>query len=154
MQSSHNNTVSENTIVNCKDPGIRLQNSDWNTVTKNTIKNSGAGISIYIANNNFVQNNNFLDNIMEVAANEWYARQWGYGYSLNSWKENYWSDYNGTDNDGDGIGDTSYNINEVNQDNYPLMEPFIIPEFATWSLLLILLITSLMIILAKKKIGG
>jgi parallel beta-helix repeat protein len=36
---------------------------------------------------------------------------------------NYWSNYNGTDNDEDGIGDTPYIINENNQDNNPLMEP-------------------------------
>jgi parallel beta-helix repeat protein len=36
---------------------------------------------------------------------------------------NYWSDYNGTDSNGDGIGDTPYIIDENNQDNYPLMYP-------------------------------
>ena len=36
---------------------------------------------------------------------------------------NYWDDYDGTDSNKDGIGDTPYVINENNQDHYPLMSP-------------------------------
>jgi nitrous oxidase accessory protein NosD len=36
---------------------------------------------------------------------------------------NYWSDYNGTDNNHDGIGDTPYVIDENNIDRCPLMKP-------------------------------
>jgi nitrous oxidase accessory protein NosD len=45
--------------------------------------------------------------------------------STNSWdngsKGNYWSDYAGTDSNGDGIGDTPHVLYENNQDNFPLM---------------------------------
>jgi len=37
---------------------------------------------------------------------------------------NYWSDYNGIDTNGDGIGDTIYIIGANNQDNHPLMGTF------------------------------
>jgi len=43
---------------------------------------------------------------------------WDHGYPSGG---NYWSNYNGTDSDGDGIGDTPYIIDENNQDRYPLM---------------------------------
>ncbi len=33
---------------------------------------------------------------------------------------NFWSDYNGTDSNHDGIGDTPYTIDILNQDRYPL----------------------------------
>jgi hypothetical protein len=36
---------------------------------------------------------------------------------------NYWSNYNGEDNNHDGIGDTPHVIDENNQDLYPLMHP-------------------------------
>ena len=45
-------------------------------------------------------------------------------FSVGSWNENYWSDYNGKDNNGDGIGDTPYIIDEKSQDNNPLMAPY------------------------------
>jgi parallel beta-helix repeat protein len=37
---------------------------------------------------------------------------------------NYWIDYNGEDADGDGIGDTPYDIYDGSKDRYPLMEPY------------------------------
>jgi hypothetical protein len=51
-------------------------------------------------------------------------------YSMNAWDDgypscgNYWSDYNDTDLNGDGIGDTPYIIDTNNTDRYPLMSPY------------------------------
>jgi hypothetical protein len=41
---------------------------------------------------------------------------------------NYWSDYNGTNTNGDGIGDTPYSIGFGYYDNYPLMTPYDISQ--------------------------
>jgi len=72
--------------------------------------------------------------------------------SSNNWDYesmgNYWSNYNGTDENNDGIGDTPYVISTSPEDygdadSYPLMEPVddtVIPEFPSWTPLLIMLV--------------
>jgi parallel beta-helix repeat protein len=142
-ENSENNVVSENTIINCDDVAIRLLYSDRNTISTNNISDSGVGTSIYVSNENDISNNCYLNNTIQISANEWYAQQWGYGYSNNTITLNYWSDYNGIDSNGDGIGDTPYIIDENNQDNSPLMEPEdieVILEFPSWTPLLIMLV--------------
>ena len=81
---------------------------------------------------------------------------------------NYWSNFTGTDDNLDGVGDTPYIIDEYNQDNYPLMNPVdisTIPEkidlFSTTSLIgIISLLAILSVILLvffiriKKKKDG
>jgi len=90
------------------------------TIKENTVKaNNGTGITVYCASNNTIYHNNILDNI----------NQFNITTSSNTWNSsypsggNYWSDYTGTDADGDGIGDTPYIIDVNNTDHHPLMGP-------------------------------
>ncbi len=123
-QSSNNNTVTGNTIINCQDHAIRFQYSNDNTIMGNDISNSGCGTSIYVSNRNTISKNNYVNNTFQFSANEDYALTFGYNVSVNTINKNYWSDYNGTDNNEDSIGDSPYVIDENNQDSYPLMRPF------------------------------
>jgi nitrous oxidase accessory protein NosD len=98
-------------------------------------------------NSNEFYLNNFKNNTLDI-------EQWG---NATTWDNgnigNYWDKYIGIDNNDDGIGDTPYIINENNQDNYPLMEPVIIPEFPSSTILLIVLVLTLIAIIIRNKIG-
>jgi hypothetical protein len=95
--------------------------------------------------NNIIYHNNFVDNQEAVhditeSPSPWFEAE----PAVNVWDSgttgNYWSNYTGVDNNGDGVGDTPYIINRNNKDNYPLMEPTVIPEFPSWTPLLITLV--------------
>jgi parallel beta-helix repeat protein len=118
LVSSHSNTVFGNTMRN-NTYGICPSGSTNTQIYENTLQENEYGIACYGASNNFVYHNYFINNSLQVSN--------FYGTETNSWDNgsegNYWSDYNGTDTNEDGIGDIPYVIDENNQDNYPLMSP-------------------------------
>jgi len=130
--SSSYNMVIENAITNCQDVALRLlaeySPPRWytpygNTIMGNNISNSGCGTSVYGSSYNFISNNDFVNNTIQFSSNEDYYLTWGGSHSINTIDRNYWSDYNGTDANRDGIGDTPYIIDSYNKDNNPLISP-------------------------------
>jgi nitrous oxidase accessory protein len=151
ISQSSNNIISENNLVN---GSISLNDANSNFIIENSITTfDGYSITFTASNNNSFFRNNFNSNNQTFDNSE----QLTYlNLSVNIWDNgfegNYWSDYNGTDTDGDGIGDTPYIINEDNQDNYPLMEPFVIPEFPSWIILPLFLTVTFFSIVIRKRI--
>jgi parallel beta-helix repeat protein len=120
------NSVSGNTV------GVLLSGSA-NTITKNYIFDNEMGLffgfeqvngsaanipaDIEISKNSFINNTHQLTGCV--------CKVYNFSEAIHSWdngkKGNYWSNYNGTDANNDGIGDTYYRIDVLNQDRYPLI---------------------------------
>ncbi|MCK4250892.1 right-handed parallel beta-helix repeat-containing protein [candidate division WOR-3 bacterium] len=119
LDSCNDNLFDSNVITgSVNGDGISMDSSMSNTLVNNTIEsNRYTGIGLWSSSNNIVYHNNLIDNSPngydDVAANSW----------DNGAEGNYWSDYTGIDEDGDGIGDTAYNIagGAGAKDNYPFM---------------------------------
>lgn len=127
---SSNNTITANSISNCK-AGIQLGCSNQNNITQNNVTSCYYGVSIYAASSgNLFYHNNFFDNQLQCyETHEATLLSPIDSHSTNnSWdngKEgNYWSNYNGTDTNGDGIADQAYAVFEKMTDNYPLIKPY------------------------------
>lgn len=113
---SPNNSISENTITECYD-SLWLYDSSNNTILQNKIMGNYNGIELIFSSDNTIFHNYFANNTIQIYTE----------YSTNIWDNgcegNYWDDYNGTDLDGDGVGDT--HLPWLDVDNYPLMNPYI-----------------------------
>ena len=129
-------TSSENILtynnLGSNDYGIRLYNySTDNILANNTATLNSYGISVIRSSNNNIYLNDFIDNTDNAYSynsnNIWHSTsRITYTYNGNTYIKylgNYWSDYNGSDADGDGIGEDPYSI-EGDKDYYPLMERF------------------------------
>ncbi|MBC7130133.1 right-handed parallel beta-helix repeat-containing protein [Candidatus Bathyarchaeota archaeon] len=117
LYRSSDNMLSGNKLINNVDSGIHMLMASNNIIKLNQLSTNGVALSLDNSNNNLIYNNNFLNNTQQVYNNN----------STNIWNGsldeggNYWSDYTGTDENGDGIGDTPYLIDEKNEDQYPLI---------------------------------
>jgi parallel beta-helix repeat protein len=116
-----NCTISDNKISN-QNVGIYLFDSGNNLLNNNMVySNLECGIKLLTSSNNIICGNYFnnTDNARDNKINIWNDRI-----------GNYWSDYNGTDENGDGIGDTPYVVNSKTggMDQKPLMEYILTPQ--------------------------
>jgi len=117
-----NATIVNNTVTDAKcgiSIAARYVGAHFNDVFGNTVINCDCGICFKRSSNNTVYHNNFVNNTFQANITDSHNISWD-----NGCEGNYWSDYNGTDPDWDGIGDTPYQIDESNQDNHPLTCPY------------------------------
>ena len=95
----------------------------------NHVERSGYGVHILPPKNtanNIFSHNNFVSNWQQISEN---TVKFAVAFLDDGSEGNFWSDYNGTDLDDDGIGDTPYGMGQV-VDRYPLMAPYDIDSVA------------------------
>jgi parallel beta-helix repeat protein len=148
ISSSSNNTISRNNITASNQDGIGLWSTEYNSISGNNITNNGEGIHLESSSGTKFYHNNFVNNGVYSYDSE---NVWDDGYPSGG---NYWSDYNGTDANHDGIGDTPYVIDANNKDNYPLMSNYVIPEFPSFLILPFFFMATLLAVIFYKRKGA
>lgn len=148
LESSSNNIITYNSVLGNRE-GISLHGSNLNIFHTNFLMNNTYGVVISESNsnsfyannitsydhgvligkpgdyvthvtNNTFHHNNFVNNAVNFGT---YLVVVGVNYFDDGKEGNYYSDYRGEDNNGDGIGDTAWIMDSSNTDHYPLMKP-------------------------------
>ncbi len=124
-----NNTVSGNGLTGCI-VGLLMSGSNA-TITRNYIADNIEGLffgfnspSGQFPPDMVVYDNAFMKNNAQISGCQ--CKAYNLSETPHDWDNgkvgNYWSDYNGTCANHDGIGDTPYVIDVLDRDRYPLMQ--------------------------------
>ena len=155
IRTTHN-TIIDNSFSN-NIVGVLLSGSA-NNVTKNYVADNRQGLFFgfeqidhnagNIPSDITISQNSFIEN--EVQLTGCVCKVYNFSEARHSWDSgkvgNYWSNYNGTDPDNDGIGDIPYIIDVLNQDQYPLMHSPASPPTTIVPIWLIVLVVAAPII--------
>jgi nitrous oxidase accessory protein len=151
--SETSNEISNNTINI-----LELSNASYNTVFNNQIYSETASYGVQLTGISVAQNNTLYHNNLLSKYYDHMVRLYAYNSThVNFWDNgnegNFWADYNGTDANGEWIGDSPYVIDVNNVDHYPLMNPLGVSAPQVWlgfsqTMLIIISIVVFMIVVA------
>jgi len=101
-------SVVENNVVAGNGRGFFIYDAEYNTVRSNLVMNNEIGVHLSAgSSNNKVDGNDFIDNQQQIKYVASRDVEWGKNQG------NYWSNYSGWDQNGDGKGDVAYEANDV-----------------------------------------
>jgi nitrous oxidase accessory protein len=101
-------SVIENNVVAANGRGFFIYDAEYNVLRNNLIMNNRSGVHLAAGSiNNAVDANDFIGNEEAVKYVATRDVEWG------RTRGNYWSGYNGWDQDGDGAGDLPYEASDL-----------------------------------------
>ena len=115
LDYSDYNYIEKNKFLDNYVNALKILHSNNNIIYHNDFENNFCGCYLDSSSDNLFYFNNFIGNKEHVI-----------DYNANAWDNgsvgNYWDDYNGIDENHDGIGDTPYIIDTDSIDYYPLIK--------------------------------
>ena len=101
-------SVIEDNVVAGNARGFFIYDAEHNTIRDNLVIGNGTGAHVAAGSyRNRVDGNDFVDNREQVRYVATRDEPWGVE------RGNFWSNYQGWDNDGDGVGDVRYEANDL-----------------------------------------